>query len=210
MVQNKAAAPKRLGRPRAYDPQTALWRAMDGFWKSGYAGTSLDELCTETGMNRPSLYAAFGDKHTLYLKALAQYWQLSLVAMRDALTDSGYSLREALMRAYDGQLEIYFSGEELSRGCFVIGTAITEAVEDPEIRSSLADGLRKLDADFEARFQLALERGELHGDADPSVLAVLASALLHTLAIRARAGVPRAELREIARKAVNVICGGPG
>lgn len=210
MVQNKVEAPKRLGRPRAYDPQTALRRAMDGFWKRGYAGTSLDELCTETGMNRPSLYAAFGDKHTLYLKALAQYWQLSLLAMRDALADSDHSLSEALMRVYDGQLEIYFSSENLPRGCFVIGTAITEAVEDLEIRSSLAEGLRKLDADFEARFRLAHERGELQGDADPSALAVLASALLHTLAIRARAGVPRAELRRIARKGVNVICGDPG
>lgn len=209
MVQNKDGAPKRLGRPRAYDPQIALRRAMERFWKSGYSGTSLDEICAETGMNRPSLYAAFGDKHRLYLQALEAYWQLSLQAMREALADNGQSLSDALMRAYDGQLSIYFSGEGPPRGCFVVGTAITEAMEDQDVRASLAEGVRMLDADFVARFQIALERGELKSDADPAALAVLAAAMLHTLAIRARAGVPRAELREMARKAVRVLCDVP-
>ena len=70
MVQNKGAEPRRRGRPRAYDPQAALQQATDSFWRSGYSGTSLDKIGAATGMNRPSLYAAFGDKHTLYLKAL--------------------------------------------------------------------------------------------------------------------------------------------
>jgi AcrR family transcriptional regulator len=206
MVQNKMPEAPRRGRPRAYNPQTALQRATDRFWRSGYSGTSLDELSAETGMNRPSLYAAFGDKHTLYLKALEGYWRLSLIAMREALADDGRPLKEALMRAYDAQLAIYFSGGELPRGCFAIGTAVTEAVEDAEIRESLAAGFRMLDADFETRFQIARERGELRNDADPATLAVLASAALHTIAIRARAGTPRAELQEIARKLANVIC----
>ena len=89
----------------------------------------------------------------------------------------------------------------------MIGTAVTEAVEDPEIRNSLAAGLRTIDADFEARLRTARERGELKDDANPAALAVLASATMHTIAIRARAGAPRAELREIARRAVSVICG---
>jgi AcrR family transcriptional regulator len=206
MVQNKGAEPRRRGRPRAYDPQAALQQATDSFWRSGYSGTSLDEIGAATGMNRPSLYAAFGDKHTLYLKALEHYWQLSLVKIREALAESDQTLEQALMRAYDGQLSIYFSGDGQPRGCFAIGTATTEAVEDPEIRSALAKGLRALDADFEARIRTARESGELKTDADPAALAVLASATLHTIAIRARAGVSRAKLREIARKAVSVIC----
>ena len=206
MVQNNDSEPPRRGRPRAYDPQTALQQATARFWRSGYSGTSLDELCAETGMNRPSLYAAFGDKHTLYLKVLAHYWQLSHAAMHEALADDGKSLKEALKHAYNAQLALYFGGEELPRGCFVIGTALTEAMEDSEIRESLAEGFRALDEAFETRFRLARERGELKDTADPTALAVLASALLHTLAIRARAGTNFAELREIAGKAVNVIC----
>jgi hypothetical protein len=99
---------------------------------------------------------------------------------------------------------VYFSGDGHPRGCFAVGTATAEAVEDPEIRSALAEGLRTLDADLEARLRMARERGELKDAADP---AALASATLHTIAIRARACVPRAELREIARKAVSVNCG---
>src|SRR5215510_9913914 len=65
--------PKRRGRPRAYDPKVAIARAAEVFWKAGYAGTSLDDLVEATGMNRPSLYAAFGDKRDLYLKTLEHY-----------------------------------------------------------------------------------------------------------------------------------------
>jgi TetR/AcrR family transcriptional regulator, copper-responsive repressor len=199
--------PRRRGRPRAYDPRAALRRARDTFWETGYSGTSLDEISAATGMNRPSLYAAFGDKHTLYLKALEHYWQLAFVAMREALASDDRGLDEALMRVYDGQLSIYFSGDGRPRGCFAIGTATTEAVEDPEIRKALEKGLHMLDAYLEARLRTARETGELKVHADPAALAVLASATLHTIAIRARAGVPRAELREIARRAVSVICG---
>lgn len=207
MVQNyNDVKPKRRGRPRAYDPQAALLQATDSFWRTGYSGTSLDEISAATGMNRPSLYAAFGDKRALYLEALAQYWQLSFASMREALAGD-LPLEEALMRVYDDALSVYFSGDGRPRGCFVVGTAVTEAVEDAEIRQSLAAGFQKFDTDFEARFRTAQEKGELKNDADPATLAVLATATMHTIAIRARAGTGRAELREVARKAVNVICG---
>jgi AcrR family transcriptional regulator len=196
----------RRGRPRAYDPAAALKHATDTFWRAGYSGTSFDKISAATGMNPPSLYAAFGNKHDLYLEALERYWQISLAATREALADDR-PLDEALMLAYEAALSIYFSGNGPPRGCFVIGTAVTEAVEDAKIRKSIAAGLRLTDADFEARFRTARERGELKDDADPAALAIVASATMHTIAIRARAGATRAELRELARKAVSVICG---
>jgi len=207
MVQKMSETePRRRGRPCAYDPQAALLRATDAFWRTGYAGTSLDEISAATGMNRPSLYAAFGDKRALYLEALAHYWQFSFAAMREALADDR-PLAEALMRVYEGALSIYFSGDGRPRGCFVIGTAVTEAVEDSEIRNSLAAGLHTFDSEFEVHLRTAREKGELRDDADPAALAVLATATMHTIAVRARAGASRAELREIARGAVRVICG---
>jgi AcrR family transcriptional regulator len=209
MARKKSEAePARRGRPRAYDAEVALKQATETFWRTGYSGTSLDKIAAATGMNPPSLYAAFGNKHALYLEALAHYWELSLVATREALAEDR-PLAKALMLAYEAALSIYFSGKGYARGCFVIGTAITETVEDAAIRKSVAAGLRMIDADFEARFRTALEKGELKRDADPAALAVLASAVMHTIAIRARAGASRAELREVARKAVSVICGCP-
>ena len=206
MVQINDTEPKRRGRPRAYDPQAALLQARDAFWRTGYAATSLDDIATATGMNRPSLYAAFGDKRALYLEALAQYWQLALADMREALGQD-LPLNEALMRVYDGALSIYFSGDSCARGCFVVGTAVTEAVEDADIRKSLEAGFRMIDTAFETRLRTSRETGELNNKADPATLAVLATATMHSIAIRARAGTPLAALRELARKAVDVICG---
>jgi AcrR family transcriptional regulator len=198
--------PVRRGRPRAYDAQAALKQATDTFWRTGYSGTSLDSIAAATGMNPPSLYAAFGNKHGLYLEALARYWEISLAATREALAEDR-PVGESLMLAYEAALSIYFSGKGSARGCFVMGTAVTEAAEDTAIRNSVAAGLRAIDADFEARLRKAVETGELQPDADPAALALVASATMHSLGVRARAGARRAELREVARKAVGVICG---
>src|SRR4051812_22890597 len=179
--KNSETVPVRRGRPRAYDAQAALKQATETFWKTGYSGTSLDSIAAATGMNPPSLYAAFGNKHAIYLEALARYWEISLAATREALAEDR-PLAESLILAYEAALSIYFSGKGGARGCFVIGTAVTEAGEDAAIRSSVATGLRIIDADFEVRFRAAIERGELKRNADPAALAILASATMHTIA----------------------------
>src|ERR1700729_1077413 len=194
------------GRPRAYDPETALRQAAEAFWKTGYSGTSLDDISAATGMNRPSLRAAFGDKHEIYVRALNEYWELKFAALDQAF-GSGATLAETLTRVYDAALSIYFSSGDRVLGCFVVGTAITEAVSDPEIQRIVAEGFHKIDADFDARFKQARAGGELKQGADPKALALLASATMHTLAIRARAGTSRNDLRKLAHKAVSVICG---
>ena len=119
-AKKSETGPTRRGRPRAYDAEAALKQATDTFWRSGYSGTSLDSIAAATGMNPPSLYAAFGNKHALYLEALARYWDISLAATREALAGD-YPLDEALMLAYDAALSIYFSGKGHARGCFVMG-----------------------------------------------------------------------------------------
>lgn len=207
MAQKKITEGKGRGRPRAYDPQTALAQALGVFWNTGYSGASLDSIASAAGMNRPSLYAAFGDKHALYIKALEQYWETASAAMQEALTDASLTLEQALTRFYDGQLAIYFSGDGQPRGCFAIGTATTEAVEDPEIRDVLSDRLSRLDADLETRLRKAIDTGELKANVDPVALAVLASSLLHSISIRARAGKSRAELTGLVSNAIKVMCG---
>src|SRR5881409_1280361 len=115
MVQKEKREPKKRGRPRTYDPARALARAAEVFWKAGYAGTSLDDLVEATGMNRPSLYAAFGDKRDLYLKTLEYYRDESRTLARAALADDP-PLRVLLKRFYDKALELYLSGGP--RGCY--------------------------------------------------------------------------------------------
>ncbi|MCP3724461.1 TetR/AcrR family transcriptional regulator [Paraburkholderia sp. CNPSo 3272] len=194
------------GRPRAYDPHEALARARDTFWRNGYAGTSLDDLSEATGMNRPSLYGAFGDKHALYLQTMERYVEAGRAAMESAL-DSAVPLREALMRVFDGALGWYLPAHDAARGCLLIGTAAVEAVNDDAVRERLAAGLRTFDKAFERRLRAALAQGELPPDASAPMLARLASALLHSMALRARAGDSRASLRAMAVAGVALICG---
>jgi len=198
-------APKRRGRPRAYEPEVALARALDVFWKEGFAATSLDDLSAATGMNRPSLYGAFGDKRELYIKSYESYRDRARQRMGEVFSVD-LPLKEMLERIYAIALDMYLSGKDGPRGCFTVMTATSEAVFDPSIRDMVISGLVETDRFFARIFKRAQERGELAASADPQVLALLASATLHTIAVRARAKVPRAELEAIVNGAVDVMC----
>jgi AcrR family transcriptional regulator len=198
--------PKRRGRPRAYQPEVALGKALDLFRRDGFAATSLDDLSAATGMNRPSLYGAFGDKRELYIKSYLRYREDARTAMQDIFREQ-LPIRKRLERIYRVALDIYLSGESGPRGCFTVMTAASEAVSDPDIRAMVLEGFVELDKAFAACFRLAKEQGELPESADPVVLAQLASATIHTIAIRARAQVSRKELEVIVNGAIDVMVG---
>jgi len=201
-----SAAPRRRGRPRAYEPDVALAKALDLFRKDGFAATSLDHLSAATGMNRPSLYGAFGDKRELYIKSYQRYRDDARAAMMDIFR-AEQPIRARLARIFAIALDIYLSGESGPRGCFTVMTAASEAVSDPQIRAMVLEGFVELDKAFAACFRRAKENGELPETADPEVLAQIASATIHTIAIRARARVPRKELEAIVKGAIDVIVG---
>src|SRR5262245_57986909 len=131
-------APKRRGRPRAYEPDVALGKALDLFRRGGFAATSLDDLSAATGMNRPSLYGAFGDKRERYIKSYQRYRDDARVAMADIFREE-MPLRRRLERIYAIALDIYLSGDSGPRGCFTVMTAASEAVTDPDIRGMVLD-----------------------------------------------------------------------
>ena len=200
MVQ-KEARPR--GRPRSFDPDEVLDRARAVFWNLGYAATSLDDLAAAAGLNRPSLYAAFGDKHALYMAALARTRDEALGGIGRALSGDA-PLRATLEGLFMAAGGIYRVGDVAQRGCFVIGTAVTQAVDDPEVRAFVADYLAAMDGLFSARF--VRSAGELSPSLTPETAAPFASATLHSLAIRARAGAGEAEMSAIAKTACQLIC----
>lgn len=194
------------GRPREYDTDKALARAAECFWKQGYAGTSLDDLASATGMNRPSLYAAFGNKRELYLKTLRRYRDESRDAVRGLLVDEP-PLRVYLERFYQAALDVYFAGSVAGRGCYSIGTAATESAVDAAVRAFLGDSIQSTDAFLARLVRRAIELNEIQPKAEPEELARVLTATLHTLAIRSRAGQSRSELNKLAAAAIEIVCG---
>lgn len=203
MVQKITA--KLRGRPRKYQTEIALEQAMDVFWRAGFVGTSMDDLSEATQMNRPSLYHAFGDKRQIYLSLLDLYIANTGSAIAVAL-GPGRSLREAMTDFYATVLKVYFGPTGVARGCFLIGTAVTEAGADEEVRTKLAEALNGFHKALSVRLRQARKQGELAPDANVGALADLASAVLHSLAIRSRAGESPESLLKTACAAVDLIC----
>lgn len=191
------------GRPRQFDETAAVAAAGELFWMNGFSATSLDDLAGEMGMNRPSIYRAFGDKESLYRLALARFCEGMSRAMADTLF-SDASLARGLKRFYREALNIYCEGT-VPKGCMVMGTAVVAATCHPEIRQDLSLTIREIDARLEERMRAAVEAGELRTDFEVKDRAALAQGLLHTLSIRSRAGESRARLNRLVASGVSML-----
>ncbi|MCA9658169.1 MAG: TetR/AcrR family transcriptional regulator, partial [Myxococcales bacterium] len=176
------------GRPREYDPEEALDAAMGVFWARGYAATSLTDLSEATGMNRPSLYAAFGDKRSVFLRALHRYSARMAREVGQALAAD--DLSEALFDFYARMIDVFLAGEPGHRGCMVATSASVEAPADAEIKEIVRGSVDRLDAALGDRFRRAADEGLLAGEEARS-RGRLATAVLHSLSVRARAGQSR-------------------
>jgi len=158
-----------MPRPREFEPEEVVAKAMDLFWRKGYLATSVQDLVEETGVNRASLYATFGDKHGLFLRALAHYAR-SVVPMRAGiLHQPGASLPQ--IREYFTTVADDFSGLGRGRGCLMVNSAIELAVHDPEVAESVTDHLARLEAAFAGALRRAVERGEIPESSNVPALA---------------------------------------
>ncbi len=115
------------------------------------------------------------------------------------------SVRDALVNTCAAALKLYFSGECEARGCFMTGAALVGATGDPELRGALLEGLEDIDRALVTLFQHGQRSGEVARDAEPEALAFMASALFHTLSVRARAGAKQQDLVRAAAKGVDTL-----
>jgi AcrR family transcriptional regulator len=192
------------GRPREYDREEALGCALDLFAEKGFDATSLDDLARVMDMNRPSIYNAFGDKESIYLGALDLFTDRMRQSIGEFLVAEP-DLKKALTNAYLGALDVYFF-DDPPRGCFVFCTAPVEALTHAPIQKHMNELLDELDSVFELKFRQAQEAGEYPLELDAKLAARVAHGVLHSLAIRARAGESKASLRSMAKFAVSQLC----
>ncbi len=188
-----------MARPREFDEDEALDRAMKVFWSKGYASTSLEDLLTATGIARQSLYGAFGDKHTLFLKALERYLDKNARPLRKMLEDAP-SVAQVLQAVFSSIAEQAVM--EKRRGCMLVN-AITELVPgDPEVSRLVEANHQFLLSTFRMGLERAAKDGELAPGANVDELAHYLVAAHQGLRVVARVDQSRAHLNAIVKNAL--------
>src|ERR1700734_845245 len=187
------------GRPRQFDVDEALDRALEVFWSRGYEGATLPELTRAMGINRPSLYAAFGNKEQLFRKALDRYQTGPMSFLTEAL-------RKPTARAV---VEAIFSGfvrmqrdRDQARGCLVVSGALACGHEAEAVRRDLARLRQAIVTAFRERFERAVRDGDLSAETDCATLARYVATVLNGLAVQAASGTTEKELRLVAAHAM--------
>ena len=186
----------RRGRPRTFDPDTALRTALDLFWERGYEGTSLKDLAEAMGIASASIYACFGSKEDLFRKVMALYGTTSGEPPRRALREqpTARAAIEAMLRATADEI----TRPDTPHGCMLILAAPTGAVENHAVREFLADRRRDQFTTIKDR----LARGIADGDftAPPASLDAIAryyTTVVQGLSVQARDGATRSELEAV-------------
>jgi len=183
-----------MGRARAFDADEALNRAMTVFWSKGYDGTSLSDLTEAMGINRPSLYAAYGNKQELFRKALERYGDGPSSYEREALAQpTAREVAEGLLRgAADVQTD-----PDTPAGCLaVLGT--TYCAEDSSPVGKIVIAFRLAgQAAIRERFERARAAGDLPANADPNALTSYLGTVVCGMAVQAASGATRDELERV-------------
>jgi AcrR family transcriptional regulator len=190
-----------LGRPRAFDTDKALDRALKIFWKKGYEGTSLADLTAALRINRPSLYAAFGNKEALFRKALDRYVEGPGSYVREAL--EAPTSRVVVQRLLHGTIDL-LTDPRNPRGCLMVQGALACGDAAGAVRQELASRRIAVQVALRRRFEQAKVEGDLAADVDPDVLARYVATIIQGMSVQAAGGASRDELRRIAELVLSV------
>ncbi|HVD84374.1 MAG TPA: TetR/AcrR family transcriptional regulator [Bradyrhizobium sp.] len=190
-----------MARPRSFNPEEALDLARDVFWRKGFQGTSLDDITAATGLAKPSLYAAFGDKNALFLKVLDRYHE-RIVANAERILNEGPSARDAIERWLTGFVP-FCSGVRGSRGCLSINTAADGASDQKEVRKSVARFNRKLEELLKNR--LRADRAQFSDGFDPDSAAHTIMAIYSGLMVMAKDAPDAVRVRATLNQAMKLL-----
>ncbi len=183
-----------MGRPRAFDRDEVLDRAVELFWTHGYEGTSIADLEAELGVGRQSLYNTFGDKQALFLAALDRYAHRDRERVSDLESPTGGL--EAIRRYFASALDFLTAGDR-DRGCFLVRSIVDMGSEVPEVADRCQrSGVRTRRA-LKRALQVAVEQGEIGADSDVDGLAELLLTLSYGLSTLRRSGADREEMASV-------------
>jgi TetR/AcrR family transcriptional repressor of nem operon len=193
-----------MARTKEFDPDAALQAALELFWQRGYEATSMSDLVDHLGIGRASIYATFGNKHELYLKALERYDRAGLPPIMRELSQPGPALPavRAVVRRYaaeaaDDQLRLH--------GCLVTNTAAELAPHDPVAARRVERNWDHLETVLHSALVRAQAQGELPADRDPLTLARMLLVLMQGLRVVGKASADPARVRDAAEQALALL-----
>jgi AcrR family transcriptional regulator len=187
------------GRVRQFDADVALDQALEVFWARGYEGATLPELTKAMGINRPSLYAAFGNKEQLFRKALERYQTGPMSFLSEALKEP--TARAAAEAIFSGFVRMQRNRDK-ARGCFIVSGALVAGEDAETVRRDLAQLRQMVVAMFRKRFEKGVQNGDLPKGTDCATLGRYIGTVLGGLAVQAASGATEKELRLVAAMAM--------
>jgi AcrR family transcriptional regulator len=182
------------GRPRSFNADAALEKALDVFWEHGYEGASLAMLTEAMGISRKSMYAAFGNKEELFLKVLERYEQGPGAYVRESVLAP--TAREVARSYLEGAVH---AGTQPGRpaGCLGVRAALAVGVTGQNVQEILTSWRAKSQADLRERFQQAAEEGDLPADVDVDMVARYLTTIADGVAVQATGGASPSDLRRV-------------
>ena len=193
-----------MGRPRGFNEDAALEAAMRVFWQKSYEGTTIADLTEAMGINRSSMYTAFGDKESIFHRVMERYREMRMTDVRQALAQP--TLREVVAALSHGFAE-FLSTPGNPRGCLSIQGALACGTDAEPIKLAMIDWRKSGEAALKKRLQQAQSEGELPAEIQPADFARYLSSVMAGLGVQAAYGATRAELRGVAEIALRCIDG---
>jgi TetR/AcrR family transcriptional regulator, transcriptional repressor for nem operon len=192
-----------LARPRAFDDDEVLDVAVDCFWRRGLGATSVRDLAAEMGINGPSLYNAFGDKHTLFARALERYAERS---MRSAIrrSESGRAPKDAIREFFRILVRKSVTDPD-HRGCLIVNSALEVSPHDTELAAVIASYLEEIEAFFRRCLVRGQEDGEINDNIEPGDAARLLLGVVLGIRVAARSRPHRTLLEGMVRPAIMLL-----
>jgi len=195
MTETTTSSHKSRGRPRAFDREAALIRALGVFWERGYEPASVSELCTAMEINPPSLYAAFGNKAQLFMEAVLHYEQVYWDAAWEQMEAVG-DIREA-MAAFFRAAAVILTSQDAPCGCLVVLAATNVSVEGQKVNDALKALRNESREKFLVRIQRSMKDGQLAHDTDTEGLASALNTMLEGMSLQSRDGATQAEIERV-------------
>jgi AcrR family transcriptional regulator len=193
-----------MARPRTFDEGDVIAAVRDEFWNRGYAATSVDDLTAATGLGKGSLYGAFGDKHSLYLRALDDYIASSLADVRAILRDPSYSAHDRLARHIRGQVKALAADKD-RRGCLMAKSAAELGATDDAVEQKVQQAYATWRDELVTCIKEAQADGEVDATQNPQALAGTLLAFLRGQEALHKGGAKPAQLKAAAEEMVSLI-----